>query len=218
MLHKSRLVCLLILSLLLTSVAYKGAFAQDGETPKSSKSAVYQFSDGAEVEDAWSTMTRYENGVIATLHTTNLPANDVVTMWWVVFNEPQNCSDACGEDDIFMVDEEGELVIGQSGPQLNLDQIEAAQIALLGATGTVVDEAGNAHFSAVLSKGDNPNLVFGPALLNPLTAEVHLVLRTHGQMSAEALDEQIIMFNGGCASEWPNEPCLDLQFAVHQAE
>jgi hypothetical protein len=190
--------------------------AQD-EVPQSI-SPVHRFSDFSEVEDAWSTLNRYENGIMATFHTNDLAPNDVVTMWWVIFNEPANCTDACGDDDIFVVDADGALVIGDNGPELNLDQIEAAQIAVLGATGNVIGDNGEGHFSAVLTTGENPNTVFGPGLLNPLTAEIHLVLRTHGPVNPDALDEQIITINGGCAAEWPNEPCQDLQFSIHQPQ
>jgi hypothetical protein len=183
-----------------------------------STSPVHRFSDFSEIDDTWSTLNRYENGIMATLHTTDLAPNDVVTMWWVIFNEPTNCTDACGDDDIFVVDADGALVIGDNGPELNLEQIEAAQIAVLGATGNVISDNGEGHFSAVLTTGDTPNVVFGPGLLNPLTAEIHLVLRTHGPVNPDALDEQIITINGGCAAEWPNEPCQDLQFSIHQPQ
>lgn len=203
-----------VLGLLLLLLPF--AVAAQDDVPQS-VSTVHRFADASEIEAGWSTLNRYENGVMATFHTKELIPNDVVTMWWVIFNEPANCSDACGEDDIFMVDEDGALVIGENGAELNFEQIEAAKIALLGATGNVIGEDGEGHFSAVLSTGDNPNTVFGPALLDAANAEIHLVLRTHGPLNADMLDEQIIAFNGGCAAEWPNEPCQDVQFAVHMA-
>lgn len=200
-----------LLMLLPLSVA-----AQD-DVPQSN-SPVHRFSDASEIEDTWSTLSRYETGVVATLHTRELTPDDVVTMWWVIFNEPANCTDACGEDDIFVVDQDGRLVIGDNGLELNIEQVEAAKISVLGATGNVIGENGEGHFSAVLTTGDNPNVVFGPSLLDPINAEIHLVLRTHGPLNPDALDEQIIAFNGGCAAEFPNEPCQDVQFAVHQPQ
>ncbi len=211
MIFKTRFSILLILCLALALMMSTGVSAQD---EMNSETTVHLFADGSLVEGAWSSLERYESGVIATLHTSALTPNDVVTMWWVVFNEPENCSDACGEDDIFLFDG-AEMLIGENGAELNMEQIEAAQIALMGATGNVIPDDGSGHFSAVLSAGDNPNLVFGPALLSPMSAEIHLVLRTHGTMVTGALDAQIIAFNGGCASEWPHAPCQDVQFAVH---
>lgn len=214
-----------VLLLMLPAVA----LAQD-DVPNSI-SPVHRFSDFVEIQDTWSTLSRYENGVMATLHTRELSPDDVVTMWWVIFNEPASCSEACDLDDIYIF-EDGEMVIGESGPALNLAQIEAAQIAVLGATGSVISNDGEGHFSAVLMTGDSPNIVFRPSderaaqaassdagvLQDPLKAEIHLVLRTHGPINPDALDEQILTFNGGCAAEWPNEPCQDVQFAVHQPQ
>ena len=262
---KSNKRVILMVALLLTLIVGGMSMAQeDNLSSNTSSTTVHRFADTSVIADAWSTMTRNEAGVIATFHTSELTPDDVVTMWWVIFNEPQNCSDACGEDDIFLLDENGDNVMGENGPELNWDQIETAQIALVGATGIVVNTDGTGHFSAVLSVGDNPNTVFGPSqidpsaaefqlahigatgvvvntdstghlsellsvgdnpntvfgpsLTDPNTAEIHLVLRTHGTLNEEALAEQIILFNGGCAAEYPNEPCQDVQFAVHQAE
>jgi hypothetical protein len=47
-----------------------------------------------------------------------------------------------------------------------------------------------------------------------MKAEIHLVLRTHKEAIPGKIDEMIYSMNGGCADEWPNEPCEDLQFAV----
>lgn len=213
-LKRSILLSLVLGAIVLLNIPFS-VFAEDDTY--TSTSNVYRFADASEVDDAWSTLTRFESGVKMTFHTADLPANDVVTAWWVVFNAPENCTDnACGEDDIFVY-EDGELFIGENGPELNLDQIEAAEIALLGATGNVVNENGEGHFSAWLTLGESPSIVFGPGLTKPMSAEIHIVLRTHGQMDEELLDEQIIDFNGGCAAEFPNAPCQDLQFSMHQS-
>ena len=202
---------IIFLSVALLLVGASVTTAQDDGV---STTTVHYFSDASEVEDAWSTLSRYEGGVIATLHTSDLTPNEVVTMWWVVFNEPANCSDACGEDDIFVF-EDDEMVIDENGPVFNVEQHEAAQISVLGGTGNVIGDNGEGHFSAVLPAGPNPNLLFGATLLNPMTAEIHLVLRAHGPMDPATLDAAIISFNGGCADDFPNEPCEDVQFAVH---
>lgn len=208
-----------LLLLAVFAITYIGnmAIAQQSEESTTSTTTVQRFSDYSPVDEAWSTLTRYESGVVATFSTNELTPNDVVTMWWVVFNAPENCSDACGEDDLFRFDDAGELVVGENGAELNFEQIEAAEIALIGGTGSVINEDGTGNFSAVLSASENPNTVFGPSLTDPMGAEIHLVLRTHGEVNEETLAEQLILFNGGCDVEFPNEPCQDLQFAVHIA-
>lgn len=210
-LKRVTLLSLVMVGIILMNIPFAGA----EDDPYTSTTTVHLFSDASEVDGAWSKLTRFDSGVKMTLHTAELPAGDVVTAWWVVFNSPENCSDnACGEDDIFLF-EDDEMVIDDNGAVLNAEQIEAADISLLGATGNVIDEDGNGHFSAWLNTGENPSIVFGNALVNPTSAEIHIVLRTHGQMDEELLDDQITEFNGGCSAEFPNEPCLDIQFAVH---
>lgn len=92
------------------------------------------------------------------------------------------------------------------------------------AAGHIVDESGNGNFSGHLSAGDlfdNMN-VFN----NPLTAEVHLALRTHGPAQPGMIAEQIQTINGGCTSGFPSGPvlhpdsdevgyCANIQVAIH---
>ena len=187
------------------------------EDMQSDTSPVQLFSDESEVEGSWSMLTRYESGAAMTVHTSGLTPGNVVTTWWVIFNTPENCSDAaCGEDDIVLFDEAGEMVMGDNGPELNMEQIEAAQISVQGATGNLIGDSGEGHFAAWLGVGEVPGIVFGPGLQNPSGAEIHLVLQDHGPMQPDAFDTQITTFQGGCAVEFPNEPCQDVQFSVHQ--
>lgn len=202
-------VLLLVLTLPLSLAAQ--------EDMQSSTSPVQLMADFSEVEGAWSTLTRYDNGVSMTVHTSGLTPGHVVTVWWAVINNPAMCSDGvCGEDDIHLFDEEGELVIGENGPELNLPQIQAIQASLLGATGNVIPDSGAGHFSAWLGMGDAPAIIMGPGLLDPMGAEIWLILLDHGPLDPELLDTQIREFNGGCDPQWPNEPCVELQIAMHR--
>lgn len=209
-----RLLIVIVFSLVLALALAVSSSAQ-GDM-QSDTSTVHLFSDMSEVEGTWSTLTRYENGVAMTLHTSGLTPGNVVTTWWVIFNEPANCSDgACGENDIFVPDEAGEVIVGENGPELNMAQIEAVQISVLGATGNLIPDNGEGHYAAWLGVGEVPGVVFGPALQDPAGAEIHLVLQDHGPMQADIFDTQITTFHGGCDAAFPNEPCQDVQFAVH---
>ena len=204
-------VCLVVVSILGVSMLS----AQDMDMV-SDTATVHLFSDMSEVDGGWSTLTRYDGGVLMTLHTSGLNPGHVVTVWWVVFNEPSMCSDgACGENDIFIPDEAGNVIIGDTGPQMNMDQIGAAQISVLGATGNLIPESGEGHYSAWLGEGESPVAVFGPGLIDAQLAEIHLVLQDHGEMNPDLFDTQITTFHGGCDAEFPNAPCEDVQFAVH---
>ena len=91
------------------------------------------------------------------------------------------------------------------------------------AAGHVVGNSGNGNFSAHLSTGE----IFD----NPLTAEVHLALRTHGPVQPEMMPEQIQTIDGGCLLPdigFPSGPalypdadivgyCANVQVAMHPA-
>ena len=212
-----RLLVVFVFGLLLALALVASSAAQ--EDMQTDTSTVHLFSDASEIEGTWSSLTRYDNGVSMTLHTSGLTPGDVVTVWWVIFNAPENCSDgACGENDIFIPDDAGEVIVGENGPEMNMPQIDAAQISVLGATGNLIGDSGEGHFSAWLGVGEVPGVVFGPALQNPSGAEIHLVLQDHGPMQPDLFDTQITTFHGGCAADFPNEPCQDIQFAMHPAQ
>ena len=150
------------------------------------------------------------------LSTSELPPSEAITVWWVVFNQPQNCSDQkCGENDVFNLDADEKPILNSDGSApLNMAAIDAAKISILRADGHVIDQSGDARYAAGLVKGDTSEAVIGPGLLDPIFAEIHLVLRSHGPAKAGKLDDMLYSINGGCADKFPNPPCTDLQFVV----
>ena len=156
---------------------------------------VYRFADGSQVVDAWSVVSTSSAGARMTLQTSGLPAGDAVTIWWVIFNEPQNChggSDGvrCGPSDL---------------PPFGGD--DSAVTSIVYAAGHVVGGSGQATFSGHLGTGDTDGALFGPGLVNPTTAEIHLIVRDHGPTNDTS--EQIHSF-GAC-----NPTCTNLQFSPH---
>lgn len=92
------------------------------------------------------------------------------------------------------------------------------------AAGHIVGESGKGNFSGHLSVGDifDNMKVFN----NPLTAEVHMALRTHGPAQPGMIPEQIQTIDGGCTSGFPSGPvlypdsdevgyCANIQVAMH---
>lgn len=89
------------------------------------------------------------------------------------------------------------------------------------AAGQVVGGSGNGNFSSHLSVGEIFN--------TPLTAEVHLAIRSHGPVQPEMMPDQIHSIDGGCQLPdigFPSGPalypdsdvvgyCANIQVAMH---
>jgi len=174
-------------------------------------------SGGARAEGAESTLVRMEHGLYATFTATGLDPGDAVTLWWVIFNKPENCSNGqCGLDDIFLVDESGMMLKDDVGaPQPNVTGRAATEVSQLSGPGAIVDEGGNAKILARLPVGDTNEAQFGSGLLYPMTADVHLVIRTHGPAVPSVVREQLTTEWGGCPEGWPKDPCRNVQIAAH---
>jgi hypothetical protein len=150
-------------------------------------------------------LTRTADTILVTVDVRGLPPGDVVTLWWVVFNNPGSCMDP-----------------GCSGADLNPDGIMAAQIAVGNATGNVVKSDGTLELGAILREGmneDGHQVLFnagptGVSLLNAggaSQAEVHLVVQLHGHgRGGKELRAQLAEFEANCTPS-----CVDVQFAVH---
>ena len=91
--------------------------------------------------------------------------------------------------------------------------VKAAVISAMRLDGKVIDVDGKATFRGRLPVGDTSQAIFGPGIVNPMGAEVHLIVRTHGAAIPGLLEVMLSTPNGGCAAEYPNEPCLSVQNA-----
>lgn len=174
-----------------------------------SKAPVLTFSDGAEVGS--SLLVRNEGGVAVRLRTTGWDPGTALTLWIVIFNDPSACATSpCGEPDLFV-------------PEVQADVLYTA--------GHVVGGSGETTFAGRRKVGDTSGSLFAiltggptPGLLDARTAEIHLIVRTHGPVIPELMPDMIRTFGGGClgvpetgelGAPGPNE-CADLQFAIHQ--
>lgn len=165
----------------------------------------------------WSKLARYEDRVEYRWRSSEFVPREAVTIWWVVFNNPSACSDACGADDIFV---NGDATLG-----LDLDQIAATQAVGGYGGGTLADRHGVVTVRGSLGVGETGREVIAgvePILLDSRTAEVHLVARTHGPAIPGLVDEQLGSYGGGC--QVFNVPgvypvgvggCSDVQSSIH---
>jgi hypothetical protein len=197
----------------------QGALAAVAAPAATQHSDARSFADGATVGAA--SLTRNDNGV-ATRITVDDADPGVYTLWWVVWNTPEDCGTpwACVEADLFNPD--AGLAIGYGG-------------------GALVGPRGRLQLSAHLSQGATldgfPYPEFGAlgvqltetSLLDARQAEIHLVLRSHGPKVPGQVDEMLHTFNGACIYEGPiagAEPaygaagpnsCQDRYFSVFPA-
>lgn len=192
-------------------IAEKRGFGASATT-----SPVYTFANMEEV--GASNLVRSSDQLGVKIHTTGLIHHQAITLWWVIFNNPEECSEgACGEPDLFN---------------------PAVEPSCIYADGDIVGGNGHSRFHDRLKVGDrrdscidffvdaDPELEgedYG--LLNPEGAEVHFVIRSHGPLIPGMVPEMRSTFAGGCeynldpgvTPENPGE-CSDLQFAIHFPE
>ncbi len=180
---------MLILLIACVSFITEPAVAQ---RPLFSTSDLYRISDNSAVVDANSVLVRNRRGISMTIHTSELPPG-AYSVWWVIHNYPEFCT----ERPCTLTDEANPLV----------------QASVLNATGSVVGMRGTGNFGAALSVGSptHGEVIFGPGLLNPLGADVLMVVRYHGPVIPGILTEQLTTFDGGCAIN----TCSDEQVALH---
>lgn len=162
-----------------------------------------------------SKLVRKDNGISADFTTSGLPAGQAMTLWFIVFNNPEQCAAGayqCGPADI-----------GANRP---------AQGDFLVASGHVIDASGNATFGGSLKVGDTSGSGLlelpdgcipgypdcgGPiGLTSPEGALVILAVHSHGpKQTGQVLKSQLQSYTGGCETFIGTVPG---GFAASQAE
>ncbi|MEO0534161.1 MAG: PEP-CTERM sorting domain-containing protein [Cyanobacteria bacterium P01_A01_bin.123] len=191
----NKVIPIIALSLLPLAAPAKAAVLQ--------RSQPTAFGSGEPIEDSTASLTRLTDAIEISFETQSLPAG-THTLWWILFGQPEFCTDGCGTDDL---------------------SNEAVEASSLFGTGIIVGEDGVGHFEARLEVGELPQgedqVLRGDGLKDPFGTEVHALTRWHGPASddPDLLEKQISTFNGGCAT--PEEPdlfpCANLQATVFPA-
>jgi hypothetical protein len=137
-----------------------------------------------------STLIRTDNGASMQLKTTGLERG-AYTVWFVAFNNPENCTGGvCGDDE---ADYDPELT-GFSMGYL---------------AGGIVGPSGKATFAGHVNEGEALS-EFG-TLADAMTSEIHLVLRYQGEKDPGRIHEQTHTMEPELGLE------ADLQFVMHPA-
>lgn len=163
-----------------------------------------------------SSLVRNKNGVSMTYRSSGLEPGTVATIWWVVFNDPDEC--------------EGGTVAGVALTCTAADIPDpAVDASVFYAAGHVIGGPGRANYAARLPVGrltvdpdpDANQLIAGDGILKDAgDAVVHLVLRTHGPAIPGMINHMVSTFDAGCTTapvdlQGPNT-CMNLQFAAHE--
>ncbi len=161
-----------------------------------------------------------------------------VTLWWVVFNQPENCYGSadpaanCTSADVFGHAFLESVSNGTPDPSLIAPNM-ASGVAVLYATGGLTDRSGRIRLAAALYKTPPGQAFELPAGVDPMgfgkgletdEAEIHLVVRSHGDAERRDYLSQITNFLDPYCSD-PNllyvsgpNLCSDEQFAVYGAQ
>jgi len=189
------LVVAAALAVLLAGPA-RGAPEDHRAFPPPGTAAVYGAERDTPVEGAWSLLARTPSGLAMVIHTVGLAPGHAYAAWWVVFNAPAFCAQPslgtgarCGG---------GDLPANKGDPRV--------QATMAYATGHVVGEAAGvrtADFAAWLPTAASGGAVFGPGLLDPAGAEIHLILTDLGPAVAALDAYQLRDFADECAGGAP---------------
>jgi hypothetical protein len=142
---------------------------------------IFVFGTTDEVEGASARLTKTDFELDLVINTAGLPPGHAATVWLVIYNNPEECSDGvCDEDD---------------------DSLASFSFA----DGQVIDESGKAEFvsnkSTFLKDG----------------AEIQFMIRDHGPVIPDMVDDQTSKPGGGCSNFEPNtgpNECEDVQMGI----
>ena len=183
-----------------------------------SVSPMYTFPPpGEQVMGGQSQLRRTHSLVDYHINTRQLTPGNAFTVWAVIFNNPEHCTDSmCGEDDIFNLD--GTPIFNPGDNTFGTPKVRVS--AIWAGSGSIATNGGVGNFMGTINEGPPPGqLLFGDyALENAEGAEIHLLLRDHGEASENpaTLEAQLTTYQGGCGPAPVFAGCADVQFSVHK--
>jgi len=151
-------------------------------------------------------------------------AERAVTLWWVLFNKPSECAgNGCDMND----------VMSNAGEGSNYPQV-----SIVHAAGGISDERGFLRMTSTIYKTKEPGLNLennnryvwgGPLVFNiggsrgycPAEGEeteVHLVVRDHGPVTGNKLDQITMFTDPSCAARDGSNLCLDIGYVAFQGD
>ena len=164
-------------------------------------SNMIDFATGVDVAGA-GTLLRDETSVELRAEFSGLDASAAYTLWWIIFNNPEECTTGaapalCGEGDL--------------NPDRDGEGVNPVDRGVRNASGFISSAGGTVNTRSKLKEGAFPT---GPAvagfgqLNDSVGAEIHIVVQTHGSPMVGMVDQQMTIPGAGC-----NTVCAD-QFAI----
>ena len=144
-------------------------------------------------------LLRTQDGLRGKVQTSGLTPGDIVTLWFVAFQNPDGCIGACDNPAEDLGPGRAALAFGGGQHVPPSGRVTIVGRLDVGGAVVVIDPP---------PAGDPSADVFD----TPIGSEVHLVIRTHGPVLPDLLGEQMGSFNGGC----PPNTCASIQAGVHQ--
>ena len=156
-------------------------------------------------------------------------AERAVTMWWVLFNKPSECVGAVDAADCGIMDVMSNVEAGTNTPQ----------ISIVHAAGGISDERGFLRLTSTIYKTKKPSLILennnryvwggppgtfydggtqGYCPANGEETEVHVVLRDHGPVTENKLDQITTFTDPSCAARGGSNLCLDIGALAFQTQ
>lgn len=217
-----RTISIFILAAVLFTACSNSTSSDDNNNEEITSASVYSFEHLGDTFEpleqiGMSTLTRTDDGISYSVTASGLEPGTAVTLWLIIFNQPEQCEGNCFDPDLFNPDTQADVTFAGDGH--------------------IIESSGEATFSGSRNSGDNSGSILGEwfglpeyGLLNPLGAEILFVLHNHGPVIEGLEDEMTSTFNAGCGPELmegappvpeslgtygPNT-CTDDGIAVHQ--
>jgi hypothetical protein len=188
-----------LLAAAVSVLAVGATAAQAGAPPTVVTAPVVTLPGFSVVPGASSTTVRTDDGVNFSLTTSGLPPGHAITLWLVIFNNPDKCA-----------------VPFECQPFV--DFTEAAGASVIWGAGRVIAGDGTANYAGHISVGnlnrpsgpDNLQNVLGNGLTNARGAHFLFVVHDHGVAQPGIVDQQIHSFGIGCPDD-NGDLCTDRQ-------
>lgn len=135
------------------------------------------------VEGTTAVLEKGPFGAAMAVKSSGLTPGAVVTVWWVVIQNPGICKgDTC------------------TPPETMVDGTLSDSVVTLAASG-VVSEDGTISLAGYLPIGDVDGNFFDTTFHSPEKAEYHLPIHNHGPLDPEIAEDMLTSFRAGCTDE-----------------